>query len=107
MGFEPLDPRSKLASVNDFVDRMSKGLEEAKSALSKAKDEYTLYYNRHREPAPELQLGDLVWVDATDIATDRPSVKLAHCRLGPYPIEARVGHGASRLELPPQLSATH
>jgi transposase InsO family protein len=37
MGFEPQEPRSKLASVNDFVDHMSKGLEEAKSALSKAK----------------------------------------------------------------------
>jgi hypothetical protein len=86
---------------------MSKGLEEAKSALSKAKDEYTLYYNRRREPAPELQPGDLVWVDATDIATDRPSVKLAHCRLGPYSIEARVGHGTYRLKLPPSLSRFH
>src|SRR3981189_313789 len=107
MGFEPLEPRSKLASVNDFVDRMSKGLVEAKSALSKAKDEYTLYYNRRREPAPELQQGDLVWVDATDIATDRPFVKLAHCRLGPYPIEARVGYGAYCLKLPQSLSRLH
>jgi hypothetical protein len=70
MGFEPLEPHSKLASVNDFVDRMSKGLEKAKSVLSKAKDEYMLYYNCCREPALELQPGDLVWVDATDIATD-------------------------------------
>ena len=83
---------------------MSKGLEDTKSALSKAKDEYTLYYNRRREPALELQLSDLVWVDATDIATDRLSVKLAHRCLGPYPIEACVGHGAYRLKLPPSLS---
>jgi hypothetical protein len=55
MGFEPLEPHSKLASVNDFVDRLSKGLEEAKSTLSKAKEEYTPYYNRHHKPAPELQ----------------------------------------------------
>src|SRR3979490_2720945 len=107
MGFEPLEPRSKLASVNDFVDRMTKGLEEAKSALSKAKDKYTLYYNRRREPAPVLQPGDLVWVDATDIATDRPSVKLAHCRLGPYPIKALVGYVAYCLKLPPSLSRLH
>src|SRR3979490_641246 len=86
---------------------MSKGLEEAKSALSKAKDKYTLYYNRHREPAPELQLGNLVWVDATDIATDQLSVKLAHCRLGPYLIKAHVGHGAYHLKLPPSLSRLH
>src|SRR3979490_1771567 len=33
MGFEPLEPRSKLTSVNDFVDRMCRGLEEPKSAV--------------------------------------------------------------------------
>src|SRR3981189_1239974 len=86
---------------------MSKGLEEAKSRLSKAKDDYPLYYNRRREPAPECQPGDLVWVDATDIAADRPSVKLAHRRLGPYPIDVCVGHGAYRLKLPLSLSRLH
>jgi hypothetical protein len=104
MGFEPLEPGLKLASVNDFVNCMSKGLEEAKSALSKAKDKYTLYYNHRREPTLELQPGDLVWVDATDIATDRLLVKLTHRRLGPYPVEMRVGHGTYRLKLPPSLS---
>ena len=29
MGFEPLEPRLKLTSVNDFVDCMSKGLEDS------------------------------------------------------------------------------
>jgi hypothetical protein len=47
MGFEPHQPRSKLESVNEFVERMAQGLEEAKSAIAKAKDEYTMYYN-HR-----------------------------------------------------------
>jgi hypothetical protein len=45
MGFKPHQPRSKLESVNEFMDRMAKGLEEAKSAITKAKDEYTMYYN--------------------------------------------------------------
>jgi hypothetical protein len=107
MGFRPLKPHSKLALVNDFVDHMSKSLEEAKSALSKAKDEYTLYYDRRREPALELQPGILVWVDATDIATDRPSIQLTHCCLGPYPIEAHVGHGTYHLKLLPSLSRLH
>ena len=46
---------------------MAKGLEEAKSALIKVKDEYTLYYNQHHEPAPEFEVGvvlpkfSLVW----------------------------------------------
>jgi hypothetical protein len=46
MGFEPHRPRSKLESVNEFAEHMAQGLEEARSAIAKAKDEYTMYYNR-------------------------------------------------------------
>jgi hypothetical protein len=46
MGFEPHRPCSKLESVNEFVERMAQGLEEAKSAIAKVKDEYAMYYNR-------------------------------------------------------------
>jgi hypothetical protein len=31
---------------------MAKGLNETKAALAKANDEYTMYYNHQREPAP-------------------------------------------------------
>jgi hypothetical protein len=46
MGFELQQPRSsKLESVNEFVERMAQRLEEANTALTKAKDEYAMYYN--------------------------------------------------------------
>jgi hypothetical protein len=46
MGFEPHQPRSKLELVNElFMEHMAQGLEEAKSAIAKAKDEYAMYYN--------------------------------------------------------------
>jgi hypothetical protein len=45
MGFEPHQAPLKLESVNEFIDQMVKGLEEAKSALTKVKDEYVMYYN--------------------------------------------------------------
>jgi hypothetical protein len=45
MGFELQQPRSKLESVNEFVDHMAQGMEEAKVALTKAKDKYAMYYN--------------------------------------------------------------
>jgi hypothetical protein len=51
MGFEPHWPHSKLESVNEFVERMAQGLEEAKSAIEKVKDEYAMYYNQRREPS--------------------------------------------------------
>jgi hypothetical protein len=46
MGFEPQQPRSNLESVNKFTKHMALGIEEAKVALTKVKDEYTMYYNR-------------------------------------------------------------
>jgi hypothetical protein len=42
MGFKPNQPRSKLESINEFADRMAKGLEEAKLAITKAKDEHAM-----------------------------------------------------------------
>jgi hypothetical protein len=50
MGFEPQQPHSNLESVNEFVEHMALGIEEAKAALTKAKDEYTMYYNRRLDP---------------------------------------------------------
>jgi transposase InsO family protein len=107
MGFEPSNPPIEAEGAAEFAERMEKSLEEAKSALDKAKAEYALYYNRHRIPAPTLEPGDMVWLDGSDIATTRPSRKLGHKSLGPFPIEARVGHGAYRLTLPPSLRLLH
>jgi transposase InsO family protein len=78
MGFEPQQPRSNLESVNEFAERMALGIEEAKAALTKAKDEYAMYYNRRRKPVPVFAPGDRVWLDGSDIATNRPSSKLSH-----------------------------
>ena len=46
MGFEPREVRSRLEAATEFRDRMAQGLDEAKAALNKAKDEYERYYNR-------------------------------------------------------------
>jgi hypothetical protein len=78
MGFEPQQSCSNLESVNEFVEHMALGIEEAKAALTKAKDEYTMYYNRRREPSPVFTPGDKVWLDGSNIATNQPSSKLSH-----------------------------
>jgi hypothetical protein len=51
MGFEP-QQLSRLESVNEFTDRMKLALEEAKSALAKAKNDMAQYYNQRRLPTP-------------------------------------------------------
>jgi hypothetical protein len=100
MGFEPKQPCSNLESVNKFTECMALGIEEAKAALTKAKDEYVMYYNHRHEPALVFTPGDRVWLDGSNITTNRPLSKLSHRCLGPVFVKACVSHGAYCLALP-------
>jgi hypothetical protein len=68
MGFEPKQP-ARVEAVNEFTNRMKMALEEAKSALNKAKDNMARYYNQRRLPTPAYKPGDKVYLDASDIST--------------------------------------
>ena len=56
--------------------------------------------NRRCTPAPVFRPGERVWLDARNIKTRRPSVKLDHRRLGPYEVVESIGASAVRLRLP-------
>ena len=104
MRFEPDQPPSSVESINKFKERMENALKEAKAALVKSKDDMVKYYNWRRIPAPDYQPGDKVYLDASDIQTTRPSQKLSHRRLGPFPVVNKVRNNAYRLHLPPSMS---
>ena len=106
MGFEPGVEPSKNETANEFVERMKSTLEEAKSAIQKSKDDMARYYDRRREPAPVFRPRDLVFLDSSDIQTTRPSRKLGHKWLGPYPVERAVGR-SYRLRLPRSMQRLH
>jgi hypothetical protein len=78
MGFESQQLRSTLESANEFAERIVQGIQEAKAALTKVKDEHAMFYNCQCEPALVYAPGDRVWLDGSDIATNRPSSKLSH-----------------------------
>src|SRR6266568_3324861 len=107
MGFEPHQPQSKVEAVNEFMDRMKSALEEAKSALRKAKDDMAQYYNWRCIPALMFTPGDNVYLDASDIQTTWPSKKLSHYHLGPFPVEKQIGMNAYCLTLPPSMKQLH
>jgi len=79
MGFEPSQVPSGLETVNKFTEQMKSATEEAKSAIRKAQEDMTRYYNRKRTPAPVYKPGDRVYLDTSDIKTTCPSLKLSHC----------------------------
>ena len=107
MGFELDHCWSHVESINEFKERMEDTLNEAKAALVKSKDNMAKYYDWRRTPALEYQPGDRVYPDASNIHTTRPSWKLSHQRLGPFPIIRKVRNGAYHLCLPPSMSRLH
>src|SRR6266700_2532040 len=107
MGFEPHQPSSKVEAVNKFTDQMKDSLEEARSALAKAKDEIARYYNWHRTLAPIFSPGNMVYLNSSNIHTTRPSRKLSHCRLGSYPVLRCIRKLAYCLILLPSMSCLH
>jgi len=107
MGFEPSQVPSGLETVNEFTERMKSATEEAKSAICKAQEDTTQYYNRRRTPAPVYKPGDRVYLDTSDIKTTRSSPKLSHRRLGPFEIESQVGLSAYYLKLPHGMRQLH
>jgi hypothetical protein len=90
MGFEPHTP-SQVEAVNKFVKCMKSAMEEACSAINKSKDDMAHYYNCCQTPAPEFKPGDKVFLDASDIWTNRPLQKLAHKYLSLFPVIERIG----------------
>jgi hypothetical protein len=107
MGFEPNAEPSRKETANEFIDRMKSTLEEAKSALRKSKDDMVHYYDRHREPTLVFEPGEKVYLDGSDITTTRPSKKLSHWFLGPYPVVRAVGKNAYQLRLPYSMCRLH
>ena len=97
MGFEPAQLPSKVEAVSDFVNRMKDTLSEARVALAKSKDDMARYYNQHRMPAPMFAASDKVFLDASNICTTRPSKKLLHHFLSPFPVVHPVGSHAYHL----------
>jgi len=55
---------------------------------------------RKRLPAPQIEEGSKVWLDARHIRTTRPSRKLDWKRLGPYTVKRKVSPYTDELELP-------
>jgi len=100
MGFEPHQPPSRFEVVNEFTDQMKDTLEEAKLALAKAKDDMAQYYNHCCSPTLSFFPSDMVYLDSEDIQTTRPSKKLSHRCLGPYPVDRHVGKYTYHLVLP-------
>jgi len=99
MGHEPRKS-TRLDSVEKFVDTMKRTREDAESALKRVADDMKKYYDRKRGKTPQYALGEKVWLDTSNIQTGRPTKKLDHKRLGPFPVSKVLANNTYELKLP-------
>lgn len=74
--------------------------------MNRAQERYAEGADRTRIPAPIFRPGDLVWLNAKNFRTRRPSQKLDNRRLGPFmvlPDPRLQTNYAVRLKLPPTM----
>lgn len=101
MGMEPTRQSSddQIQSANDMVDKMKRVKDETEAALKTTAEDMKRFYDAGRRPE-NFKVGDMVWLDAQNLATERPSKKLDWKRLGPFQIEKKISNLAYQLRLP-------
>ena len=87
-------------TAQDFAERMTKIKDKIEIALTDAADDMKRFADRKRKPQPEYQVGDKVWLEGTNIRTERPSKKLEDRRYGPFKITKVLSPTAVQLQLP-------
>ena len=87
-------------AAGDLIKSLGEVHEQLSFELAEASATHARFYNRKVKEAPPFEEGDQVWLLRRNIKTARPSDKLDHKRLGPFPIKDKVGRAAFRLQLP-------
>lgn len=94
-------------TAHDFSKSLTELHTYCREQVAVAQAQYQVPADRRRLPAPEIAIGDLVWLNAKNITTRRPSKKLDHKRLGPFPVTHKVSSHAFRLGLPEGMRFLH
>ena len=90
--FKPqLTERSTVPAAHDLAQRLDHIHAELRAELQHAQEQQSKYFNQHVQESPQYQPDQLVWLLRRNIKTTRPSNKLDHRRLSPFPIERRLG----------------
>lgn len=111
-GFHPysgLNPRAttNVPAAQTFIDEVKRVHNEIRAALRLSKDTMKRFYDRHQGEARQYEIGDHVWVEGTNLTSDRPFGKFGERRYGPFKILEKIGASAYKLELPRNWHRVH
>ena len=97
----------KNEEADAFVQRMKKIREDAEASLNAAAETMKRFYDRHTKPSVDHPIGSRVYLEGTNIRTDRPAKKLEDKRYGPFEIIEKVGKASYKLKLPSTWRSIH
>jgi hypothetical protein len=111
-GFHPkfdLEPDIRVdhpeeGQARHLTDRLNEIHDVAKNEMTFAQDRQQEYTDKHRLRTTVYLPGDLVWLNAKNLRTNRPSRKLDSKCHGPFPVIKEVGKYTYELELPPTMN---
>jgi hypothetical protein len=94
-------------AAKDFVSQLQKARNEAAAALTHASDKMKTQVDQKRNRSRDYKPGDQVWLESTNISSDRPSKKLEARRYGPFRVINKKGASAYQLDIPKTWRAIH
>ena len=76
--------------------------EKARTKLEQKREAMKKYYDQQATPQPDIDIGDLVMLNAKNLRTRRPTKKLTPRLYGPFKILEKRGNRAYKLDIPPR-----
>ena len=67
--------RDQVPLATEWVNRLLKARQEVEAALALAKAAMKQQFDKHRSESQDYKPGDLVWLEGTNIKTQRPAKK--------------------------------
>ena len=87
------DPDKRICQIH-------KTQEECKRAIEQSQEISKRVYDKWKNENPGFEVGDSVWLEATNLSMDEPSPKLTSKRHSPFKIKDKLSDLTYRLELP-------
>ena len=83
-----------------FATKMDLINDTLQEQMTQAQTAYEEFANCHRDHASVIKQGDMIWLDARNLATERLSKKLSNKFKGPFRVARTIGTHASKLKIP-------